>query len=239
MPSCPRSPHRTPALPYCTTSRAFPHAPAHPRLRNAPTKPTHAPLPLPLPRQGKELARQAATVINPTDHPAEEDPATHTQYVRSHGDFGPGEQRQRGYNWQAPGIDPAAYRFGAVDPNQVRDGVKQALTSGLDPEAQVGAGDGGKGGERDGEQGDGERGGSGDGGGGGGTGTVGPGGGDGRGQCRGAQENGCSCRVAGLCADVPAKVEVLCSSRLGAEHALRAGSAAADGLVGRHRKRGQ
>lgn len=85
---------------------------------------------------GKELARQAATVINPTDHPAEEDPATHTQYVRSHGDFGPGEQRQRGYNWQAPGIDPATYRFGAVDPNQVRDGVKQALTAGLDPEAQ-------------------------------------------------------------------------------------------------------
>lgn len=146
-------PTHTPPLPSRSTTVPIPPLPLESRVTSTlfhqHTPRTHA---LTHP-QGKELARQAATVINPTDHPAEEDPATHTQYVRSHGDFGPGEQRQRGYNWQAPGIDPATYRFGAVDPNQVRDGVKQALTAGLDPEAQVGAGDGGLG---DGEKGCGE-----------------------------------------------------------------------------------
>lgn len=41
--------------------------------------------------QGKDLSRQAAAVIFPTDRPAEEDAATRAMYTRSHQDFQPGE----------------------------------------------------------------------------------------------------------------------------------------------------
>lgn len=40
--------------------------------------------------QGKELARQAATVIFPTDKAPEEDPATRSLYLRSHAEYAPG-----------------------------------------------------------------------------------------------------------------------------------------------------
>ncbi|KAG2486271.1 hypothetical protein HYH03_015095 [Edaphochlamys debaryana] len=86
--------------------------------------------------RGKDLARQAATVIFPTDRPAEEDPQARSLYLRSHADFQPGEQRRRDYNWNSAGIDPAQYRFGLTDPNPQRDGVKKALTPALDPELQ-------------------------------------------------------------------------------------------------------
>ncbi|KAG2450939.1 hypothetical protein HYH02_004212 [Chlamydomonas schloesseri] len=86
--------------------------------------------------RGKDLSRQAATVIFPTDRPAEEDPATRAMYTRSHQDFQPGEQRRRDYNWAAAGIDPAQHRFGTVDKSGVGDGVRKALQPGLDPSLQ-------------------------------------------------------------------------------------------------------
>ncbi|GFR51165.1 hypothetical protein Agub_g13522 [Astrephomene gubernaculifera] len=86
--------------------------------------------------RGKELARQAATVIFPTDRPAEEDPATRSQYVRSHGDYLPGEQRRRNYDWGTAGVDPVSHRFGAVDKDPEREGVRRALQTTLDPALQ-------------------------------------------------------------------------------------------------------
>lgn len=38
------------------------------------------------------------------------DPATHELYVKSHGRFEAGEQRNLGYNWLAHGIDPTSFR---------------------------------------------------------------------------------------------------------------------------------
>lgn len=50
--------------------------------------------------QGKDLSRQAATVIFPTDLPSEEDPATREMYLRSHADYMPGA-RLMSRIWQA------------------------------------------------------------------------------------------------------------------------------------------
>ncbi|GLC45943.1 hypothetical protein PLESTF_000715000 [Pleodorina starrii] len=86
--------------------------------------------------KGKDMARQAATVIFPTDKAPEEDPGTRSQYVRSHGDYAPAEQRRRNYDWSKAGVDPASHRFGAVDPNPERDGVRKAMQPSLDPALQ-------------------------------------------------------------------------------------------------------
>eukprot|EP01006_Ploeotia_vitrea_P006421 TRINITY_DN13068_c0_g1_i1.p2 TRINITY_DN13068_c0_g1~~TRINITY_DN13068_c0_g1_i1.p2 ORF type:complete len:437 (+),score=34.67 TRINITY_DN13068_c0_g1_i1:39-1349(+) len=45
-----------------------------------------------------------------------------------------GEQRQRGYNWQAHGIDPGCFRFGAKEIHQGAGGVAQALKPDQDTE---------------------------------------------------------------------------------------------------------
>ncbi|KAG1679449.1 hypothetical protein FOA52_007741 [Chlamydomonas sp. UWO 241] len=82
--------------------------------------------------QELERSRQAATIIFPTDQPPELQYAGKELYVKSHAAYGPGEQRHRGYDWGAAGIHPAAHRFGAVDTEDLRDGVKKALQPGLD-----------------------------------------------------------------------------------------------------------
>mmetsp|Transcript_523 Transcript_523/g.1407 ORF Transcript_523/g.1407 Transcript_523/m.1407 type:complete len:287 (-) Transcript_523:468-1328(-) len=78
---------------------------------------------------------QVRSVVFPTDT----DPNAASEglelYVKSHGAFGPGEQRHRNYDWAASGVDPAAHRFGAVDKDDVRDGVRKALQPGLDQTA--------------------------------------------------------------------------------------------------------
>ena len=48
-----------------------------------------------------------------------------------------GEQRRRDYNWDSAGIDPAAHKFGAVDKDNYRDGVKGALDPESDPTIAV------------------------------------------------------------------------------------------------------
>jgi hypothetical protein len=71
-----------------------------------------------------------------TGNQAEEDnEATRKLYVKSHGSYQPGEQRQRGYDWATTKVDPNDHRFGAVDKQGVRDGVKKALQPALDPSA--------------------------------------------------------------------------------------------------------
>lgn len=68
----------------------------------------------------------------PLDAPVEEDPNAHKMYVRSHFSYAPGEQRRRNYDWSKPGIDPTTHKFGAVDKDEYREGVKKALQPALD-----------------------------------------------------------------------------------------------------------
>lgn len=58
---------------------------------------------------------------------ADESRETHQMYVTSHGDYAPGEQRRRGYDWAASGIDPATATFGGLDKEQYQEGVAKAL----------------------------------------------------------------------------------------------------------------
>ena len=48
----------------------------------------------------------------PTD---EETPQTIANYVKSHGNFAPGEQKKRNYDWQAAGINPEKNAFGITE----------------------------------------------------------------------------------------------------------------------------
>ena len=53
--------------------------------------------------------------------------AYHDQYVKTHGQYYPGEQRQRGYNWDAAGIDKDTHAFGIAEKHPYYDGVSKAL----------------------------------------------------------------------------------------------------------------
>lgn len=77
------------------------------------------------------------TLVFPTDQPPEDGAAAHDLYVKSHAAYAPGEQRTRGYQWDATGVDPTKHRFGAVDKDDYREGVKKALQPALDLTAQV------------------------------------------------------------------------------------------------------
>lgn len=49
------------------------------------------------------------------------------QYIRSHGSYGPGEQRDRKYAWNNTGIDPKKHQFGKVAPRFEYNGVGLVL----------------------------------------------------------------------------------------------------------------
>uniref|UniRef100_A0A7S2VV15 EFHB C-terminal EF-hand domain-containing protein n=1 Tax=Chlamydomonas chlamydogama TaxID=225041 RepID=A0A7S2VV15_9CHLO len=86
--------------------------------------------------KAKDRGNQAGTIIFPTDLPPEEEnEATHTMYVRSHAAYAPGEQRRRNYDWDKTGVNPEDHRFGAVDKDDYREGVRKALQPGLDQTA--------------------------------------------------------------------------------------------------------
>ena len=53
----------------------------------------------------------------------------HKMYVKTHGNYAPGEQKRRDYDWAAAGVDPNATTFGAVDTAKYDqfEGVAKAL----------------------------------------------------------------------------------------------------------------
>jgi hypothetical protein len=59
--------------------------------------------------------------------------AAHPLYVASHGNYEPGEQRRRGYEWEKTTIqDPAAFRFGKTEKEEYINGVGKALNPAID-----------------------------------------------------------------------------------------------------------
>ena len=63
----------------------------------------------------------------------EDDSQHHAQYLKSHSDFGPGEQRDRDYAWKSAGIDPKTHRFGVVDETaKLTNLVELCLKPGID-----------------------------------------------------------------------------------------------------------
>lgn len=85
----------------------------------------------------KSKANEALKIIFPAESSGgapEADAASieHQQYVLTHGDYYPGEQRRRGYDWAAANIDPATHSFGMAAPEKHTDGVAKALNPTLD-----------------------------------------------------------------------------------------------------------
>lgn len=54
------------------------------------------------------------------------------QYIRSHGSYAPGEQRDRKYAWNNTGIDPNKHQFGKKAPQLEYNGVGLVLNPGKD-----------------------------------------------------------------------------------------------------------
>jgi hypothetical protein len=53
--------------------------------------------------------------------------SAHEMYIKTHGNYAPGQQRRRGYDWGASGIDPDTATFGGLDKEQYLEGVAKAL----------------------------------------------------------------------------------------------------------------
>ena len=66
--------------------------------------------------QELDRAGQAKSAMFPADAPAgsSRDPTdpNHQLYVTSHGAYAAGEQRDRHYDWETAGLDPATHSFG-------------------------------------------------------------------------------------------------------------------------------
>lgn len=72
-------------------------------------------------------------LVCPQDATAD-DTAAEAVYKKSHGAFGPGEQRTRMIDWSKTHIDPAAVRFGRVAKRPEKNGVGKCLDPGKDDE---------------------------------------------------------------------------------------------------------
>lgn len=65
--------------------------------------------PFGVPTIGSESAKE---VLYPIDGDKEEKADIAKMYNKTHGNFAPGEQRNRDYNWNGAGVDKTQHRFG-------------------------------------------------------------------------------------------------------------------------------
>mmetsp|Transcript_28766 Transcript_28766/g.70933 ORF Transcript_28766/g.70933 Transcript_28766/m.70933 type:complete len:452 (-) Transcript_28766:47-1402(-) len=79
----------------------------------------------------KNLQSQVKELVFPLDTEVMQGDAdkseAHAMYVKTHGDYAPGEQRRRGYDWQAAGLNPDHAVFGQVDNHPYMNGVAKAM----------------------------------------------------------------------------------------------------------------
>ena len=68
----------------------------------------------------------------------DDDSQAHRMYIKTHGNYAPGEQRRRGYDWGASGIDPDTATFGGLDKEQYLEGVAKAINPQRDAEKKTG-----------------------------------------------------------------------------------------------------
>lgn len=100
---------------------------------------TERPFGMAIDAQLKEREGQARRLMFPTEQPPVDDgegTKAHELYVKSHGDYMPGEQRRRNYDWATTQVDPNTHRFGATEKEDLREGVRKALQPALDETQQ-------------------------------------------------------------------------------------------------------
>jgi hypothetical protein len=74
--------------------------------------------------------------------PTVDESAFTDQYIRSHGSWRPGEQKDRKYAWGSTGIDPNRHKFGKLAPELEYNGVGLVLNPGMDdavPKTRLGS----------------------------------------------------------------------------------------------------
>mmetsp|Transcript_15215 Transcript_15215/g.49938 ORF Transcript_15215/g.49938 Transcript_15215/m.49938 type:complete len:434 (+) Transcript_15215:25-1326(+) len=87
----------------------------------------------------KNKMPETKALLYPVGTEADFEGKHHAQYVKSHGDYAPGEQRRRGYDWDGSGIDPASKVFGYHEKIAYREGVAKALNPTLQDDAVLSA----------------------------------------------------------------------------------------------------
>ena len=87
----------------------------------------------------EELAKHppAKPLIYPVDVAEAETEDVHRQYVRTHQDYAPGEQRTRGYDWESTQVDLKTTAFGFAEKNRIHNGVAKALNPSKDEGAPL------------------------------------------------------------------------------------------------------
>ena len=90
----------------------------------------------------KPTSSQVKDLVFPLDSVAtagdEDDSEAHKMYVKTHGNYAPGEQRRRGYDWKGTGLDPNTATFGGVDKEMYQDGVAKAINPQRDQTQKAG-----------------------------------------------------------------------------------------------------
>lgn len=69
-----------------------------------------------------DFSESSKGLLYPEDR--DDDASKDEIYKKSHGNFGPGEQRRRNYDWK---VDPATHRFGKIPPRREKEGKLHRL----------------------------------------------------------------------------------------------------------------
>jgi len=81
----------------------------------------------------------AKEALYPVESEADESGASHELYLRSHGDYNPGEQKRRNYNWGSTQVNPDEHRFGVSEKMAMGGGSEEVMRA-LDPSLTLGDG---------------------------------------------------------------------------------------------------
>lgn len=70
------------------------------------------------------IGESAKNVLFPEGGEKHETPEVAAQYLKTHGDYAPGQQKQRGYNWP---VDKTNHRFGYVENERELNGAAKCV----------------------------------------------------------------------------------------------------------------
>ena len=86
--------------------------------------------------RGNGTSKEALFPV-PTEN--DEEGKAHELYLTSHGDYNPGEQKTRAYDWDSTGIDPSTHRFGVSEKMAMGGGSEEVMKA-MDPTLTLGEG---------------------------------------------------------------------------------------------------
>lgn len=88
-------------------------------------------------RSNRLLPAHVPFAATPQESTDDEKGDAHSLYLKSHGDYNPGEQKRRGYDWDSTGIDPVKHRFGVSEKMSMGGGSEEVMKA-MDPTLTLG-----------------------------------------------------------------------------------------------------